>query len=107
MQFRVLGTLEAVADGAAVDLGPPKQRALLATLLLLAGEVVSIDRLIELLWGPDPPRTAAHSIQAYVSDLRRVLEQRGGASLIVTRQPGYVLSRADPPTPGKPGTAGP
>jgi basic membrane lipoprotein Med (substrate-binding protein (PBP1-ABC) superfamily)/DNA-binding SARP family transcriptional activator len=95
MQFRVLGTLEVVADGAAVDLGPPKQRALLAGLLLHVGEIVPVDRLIELLWGESAPRTAAHSIQTYISELRRALEPIGGPDLLVTRLPGYVL-RVDP-----------
>ena len=60
MDFRILGALEAVADGATADLGPPKQRALLAILLLHVGEIVSVDRLIESLWPEHPPRTAAH-----------------------------------------------
>jgi len=67
MQFRILGSLEAVADGGSADLGSPKQRSLLAILLLHAGEIVPTDRLIDLLWGDDPPRTAAHSIQIYIS----------------------------------------
>jgi basic membrane lipoprotein Med (substrate-binding protein (PBP1-ABC) superfamily)/DNA-binding SARP family transcriptional activator len=91
MQFRMLGALEVVADGAVAELGPPKQRALLASLLLHVGEIVSVDRLTELLWGENAPRTAAHSIQMYVSDLRRALEPLGGSDLIITRQPGYVL----------------
>ena len=91
IQFRVLGSLEAMADGAVAELGPPKQRALLASLLLHAGELLSVDRLIELLWGADAPRTAPHSIQIYVSDLRRALEPLGAADLLVTRPPGYVL----------------
>lgn len=91
MEFRVLGSLAAVADGAAAELGPPKQRALLAVLLLHLGEIMSVDRLIELLWGDDAPRTAPHSIQIYVSDLRKALEPMGGPNVIVTRPPGYVL----------------
>ncbi len=91
MQFRLLGALEAGSDGAVVDLGPPKQRAVLAILLLHVGEIVSIDRLIDLLWGDEPPRTAAHSIQIYVSDLRKSLEPIAGNRLILTRPPGYQL----------------
>jgi basic membrane lipoprotein Med (substrate-binding protein (PBP1-ABC) superfamily)/DNA-binding SARP family transcriptional activator len=91
MEFRVLGTLEAAANGSAADLGPPKQRALLASLLLHAGEIVPVDRLIDLLWGEEAPRTAPHSIQIYISNLRRALEPLGGADLIVTRHPGYLL----------------
>ena len=91
MQFRILGSLEAVAEGVTADLGSPKQRALLAILLLHAGEIVPTDRLIDLLWGDDPPRTAAHSVQIYVSELRKTLEPLAGRRLIATRQPGYQL----------------
>ena len=93
--YRLLGPLEVLSDGRAVDLGPPKQRALLAILLLHAGEVVSTERLIELVWGDDPPRTAAHSIQIYVSGLRKALEPVGADAALVTRTPGYLL-QADP-----------
>jgi basic membrane lipoprotein Med (substrate-binding protein (PBP1-ABC) superfamily)/DNA-binding SARP family transcriptional activator len=91
MEFRVLGALEAGAGTAAADLGPPKQRALLAILVLHIGEIMSVDRLIELLWGDDAPRTAAHSIQIYVSELRKALEPIAGRRLIHTRGPGYQL----------------
>jgi basic membrane lipoprotein Med (substrate-binding protein (PBP1-ABC) superfamily)/DNA-binding SARP family transcriptional activator len=92
LDFRLLGALEVSANGAVADLGPPKQRALLAILLLHAGEIVPIDRLIDLLWGEQPPRTAAHSIQIYVSDLRRALESLSGArQVLATRAPGYQL----------------
>ena len=92
MDFRLLGALEVSANGAVADLGPPKQRALLAILLLHAGEIVPIDRLIDLLWGESAPRTAAHSIQIYVSDLRRALESLGGGrEVLATRRPGYQL----------------
>src|SRR5262245_29997794 len=91
MQFRILGSLEAVADGVSVDLGAPKQRSLLAILLMHVGEIVPTDRLIDLLWGDDPPRTAAHSVQIYVSELRKALEPLAGERLIATRPPGYQL----------------
>jgi DNA-binding SARP family transcriptional activator len=98
LDFRLLGALEVSANGAVADLGPPKQRALLAILLLHAGEIVPIDRLIDLLWGEQPPRTAAHSIQIYVSDLRRALESLGGArQVLATRAPGYQFD-TDPET---------
>jgi basic membrane lipoprotein Med (substrate-binding protein (PBP1-ABC) superfamily)/DNA-binding SARP family transcriptional activator len=97
MEFRLLGALEVTANGAAANLGPPKQRALLAILLLHAGEIVPVDRLIDLLWGEHPPRTATHSIQIYVSDLRRALESLGDKQVLATRPPGYQLD-ADPET---------
>jgi basic membrane lipoprotein Med (substrate-binding protein (PBP1-ABC) superfamily)/DNA-binding SARP family transcriptional activator len=97
LQFRILGSLSVVGNGRVAALGPPKQRALLAILLTHIGEVVPVDRLVELLWGTAAPRTAEHSIQIYVSDLRRAFEPLGGADLLVTRQPGYGLE-ADPDT---------
>ena len=91
MEFRVLGALEAGTGTAMADLGPPKQRALLAILVLHVGEIVSVDRLTDLLWGDEAPRTAAHSIQIYVSELRKALEPIAGRRLIHTRAPGYQL----------------
>ena len=91
MDFRLLGALEVSAGEVEADLGPPKQRALLAILLLHAGEIVPIDRLIELLWLDSPPRTANHSIQIYVSNLRKTLEGLGAKGALSTRSPGYQL----------------
>lgn len=91
MDFRVLGSLEVRSDGHVAGLGSPKQRATLAILLLHAGEIVPTDRLIELLWGERPPRTAAHSVQIYVSELRKMLEAEGAETRIETRPPGYRL----------------
>jgi basic membrane lipoprotein Med (substrate-binding protein (PBP1-ABC) superfamily)/DNA-binding SARP family transcriptional activator len=91
LQFRILGSLSVVGNGRVAALGPPKQRALLAILLTRVGEVVPLEQLIELLWGEAAPRTADHSIQIYVSDLRRAFEPLGGSDQLVTRAPGYVL----------------
>jgi DNA-binding SARP family transcriptional activator len=88
LEFRILGPLEVLRDGSPVDLGPARQRALLAILLLRRNEVVSIDRLVDDVWGEAPPATAGHALQVYVSKLRTVLER--GA--IETRKPGYVLT---------------
>jgi basic membrane lipoprotein Med (substrate-binding protein (PBP1-ABC) superfamily)/DNA-binding SARP family transcriptional activator len=95
VDYRLLGSLEIEADGAPVELGPPKQRTVMAVLLLHAGEVVSTDRLIEQVWGEHPPRTAAHSVQLYVSDLRKALDREDDAPVIETRPPGYRL-RVEP-----------
>ncbi|HEY0812269.1 MAG TPA: BTAD domain-containing putative transcriptional regulator [Pseudonocardia sp.] len=99
IEFRLLGQVEAWRDGTRVELGGPKQRAVLAALLVRAGRVVSQDQLIDDLWPADPPARAAATVQVFVSNLRRALEPdrpRGApARLLVTSAPGYVL-RADP-----------
>jgi predicted ATPase/DNA-binding SARP family transcriptional activator/class 3 adenylate cyclase len=90
MEFRILGPLEVCADGGPkLDLAG-KQKALLAVLLLHANEAVSTDRLIDALWGAEPPDTAGKALQVYVSRLRKLLEPEG-RSLLVTRPPGYAL----------------
>jgi DNA-binding SARP family transcriptional activator len=89
VEFKVLGPLEVLDEGRALDLGAPRQRALFAFLLLHANEVVSIDRLSEALWPQEIPRTAAKAIQVYVSALRKAL---GGArDALETRGSGYLL----------------
>jgi predicted ATPase/DNA-binding SARP family transcriptional activator len=76
-----------LADGCPVALGKPKQRALLAVLLLDANRVVALERLIEELWPEDPPASARHAIEVYASGLRRAL----GTDRIVRRAPGYLV----------------
>src|SRR5205823_14477910 len=83
--------LEARADGRALPLGGPKQRALLAMLLLHANEPVSRDRLTDGLWGEHPPATAAHTLDGYVSRLRKLL----GGDRLTRQAPGYRL-RVEP-----------
>jgi DNA-binding SARP family transcriptional activator/predicted ATPase len=87
MQFCILGPLQVLEGSRRVDLPRRKHRALLAVLVLRAGEVVSADRLIEELWGETPPRTAKDALQNYVSLLRKTL----GGDVLVTRDSGYVL----------------
>ncbi len=87
VEFRILGPLEARREGAVVALGGTRQRAVLALLLTRANEVVSAERLIDELWGGEPPGTAANVLQGYVSHLRKAL----GAEVIVTRPSGYVV----------------
>ncbi|MGH2989358.1 MAG: AfsR/SARP family transcriptional regulator [Solirubrobacterales bacterium] len=72
MQFHILGSLEVRRDGSQVALGPAKQRALLAILLVHANELVSSDRLIEELW-PKPPETATNTLQVYIGRLSDAL----------------------------------
>ncbi len=87
VEFSVLGPIEARDGEREVSLGGPKQRALLAVLLLDRNAVVSRDRLIDALWGERPPASAAHTLDAYASRLRKLL----GADRLTRRAGGYVL----------------
>jgi DNA-binding SARP family transcriptional activator/DNA-binding CsgD family transcriptional regulator len=99
LHFAVLGSFRVDRDGRELDLGPRLQRALLAILVVEAGYVVPVDRLIDLLWREDPPAAAISSVQAYISQLRRVLEPgrpaRAPARVLVTQDPGYLLRAGD------------
>src|SRR5262245_23413891 len=88
MEYRVLGSLEVLRGDGPLPLGGPKQRALLALLLVNANRVVARDRLIDELWGESPPDTAVKTTQVYVSRLRKLLPD--GA--LATRSPGYLLA---------------
>jgi DNA-binding SARP family transcriptional activator/tetratricopeptide (TPR) repeat protein len=87
MEFRILGPLEVLVDGRALELGGAKQRALLAILLLNANRVVSIERLIDALWDEEPTATAQKALQVYVSQLRKLVARER----LQTKAPGYVL----------------
>src|SRR4029077_15921940 len=87
LQFRILGPLEVANDRGLVELGGPRQRALLAVLLLRANEIVSTDSLLHAIWGEHPPRTAPTALQNGISQLRKLL----GADAVETRPPGYRL----------------
>ena len=101
--FGILGPLEVLRSGRAVPLGGPRQRAVLAVLLLQANRVVSVDRLVEDVWDGHAPEASVTTLQTYVFHLRRALEPgrpRGGAA----EMPGYQGSRL--PAAGEPGTPG-
>jgi len=87
LDFRVLGPLEAWDETGPLLLGGQKQRAVLALLLMEAPRPVSTDRLVDALWGEQPPRTAATSLQNFVSQLRKTL----GSDVLLTKPPGYAL----------------
>lgn len=92
---RVLGPLEVSLDGAAVHVGGPRQRCVLARLIAARGQVVSADRLIEDLYVDEAPPRALAAIQSYISHLRRALEPDrtawGRAGVLVAAAPGYAL----------------
>jgi predicted ATPase/DNA-binding SARP family transcriptional activator len=91
MEFRMLGPIEALEGGEQLPLGAPKQRAVLAALLLRRNEVVTRDALVDAVWGESVPGSAVQSLQVYVHGLRRVL----GTDRIETRGAGYRL-RVEP-----------
>ena len=89
LHFRILGPLEASDGERTLTPAGAVQRALLAILLLHANRVVSVDQLIDHLWGETPPSSGATALQVRVSQLRKALGD--GGSLIVTRPPGYLI----------------
>ena len=90
MEFRILGPLEVSGADGPIKLGGPKQRAVLAHLILQADRPVPVERLIDRLWDEEPPETAKNTLQTYVYRLRQVL----GDDRISSERGGYVL-RAD------------
>lgn len=87
MQFRLLGPLEVSVDDRPIPLGGPKQRTVLASLLVHPNRVVPAEELIDQVWAEDPPNTARKTLQSYVTHLRREL----GPERLQWRAPGYVL----------------
>ena len=94
-RFLVLGPLSVELAGAAVPLGGRLRRALLTDLVLHAGEVIPVDRLVDDLWGTTPPDDPVNTLQVYVGQLRRLLEpdrrSRTPARVLVSTPPGYQL----------------
>jgi predicted ATPase/DNA-binding SARP family transcriptional activator len=89
VQIRLLGGVRASDDnGVAVDVGPAKCQAVLAALALRTGAVVSVSRIVEMVWGEDPPRTAEKTLQSYITRLRKGL----GAGSIVREGAAYRLN---------------
>ena len=95
VRLRVLGELAATRDGAVVDLGGRRQRAVLAALVIRRDQVVPADRLAACVWGESPPANPAGALQAYVSHLRRRLQPEAVArrrdGVIASQAAGYVL----------------
>ena len=91
MQLRVLGSLEVGRGDVLVDVGSSNERKVLAALLVDANAVVSTSRLIDVVWGDDPPASARNALQTYVARLRRRLGTAATPAPIVTRPPGYAI----------------
>ena len=98
-EIAILGPLEVRRDGFPIPIARAKQRALLALLATEAGRTVSVDRMVDELWGDEPPARATASLQAYVSNLRKLLEpdrpKGSPATVLVTEPPGYRLDLPD------------
>lgn len=92
MEFRVLGSLETLADGEPVVVRAPLQRSLLVALLLRGNQVTTLDRLIDALWGQTPPRSAVANLRTHVDRLRRNLSRgRDGEARVLARPGGYLI----------------
>ncbi|HWR48916.1 MAG TPA: AfsR/SARP family transcriptional regulator, partial [Pseudonocardiaceae bacterium] len=98
VEFAVLGSLEVRDQHRQIEVSSAKERLLLAVLVVHANEVISADRLIEVLWGTTPPAMAGNTLQTHVSHLRRVLEPdrapRARDGVLHTRGQGYALAVA-------------
>ena len=88
VRIRLLGGVSATDGGRPVDVGPAKCQTVLAVLVLAAGSAVPVPRLVDLVWGEEPPRTAEKTLQSYVVRLRRAL----GAGAIVRVGAAYRLT---------------
>jgi DNA-binding SARP family transcriptional activator len=95
LRVNLLGELTASCAGETLDLGGPRQRAVLAVLLLARGEIVPADRIVESVWGDRPPADTTGALQSYVSHLRRRLEPGSAArtrsAVLVREGPGYAV----------------
>ena len=92
MQVRLLGPIDVTVDGVPRSVPGLRRKAVLAALAIGRGEVVSTDRLIDVVWGADPPATALNTLQRHISYLRQVL---GSKDAILARPPGYRLTVDD------------
>ena len=91
LDIRLLGDLAVSVDDVPVEITGRQQRALLTVLAFRANQVVAPDQLIDALWGPTPPPSAAASLRVSVSKLRRALEPDASPVRLMTEADGYVL----------------
>ncbi|AUG78211.1 transcriptional regulator [Kitasatospora sp. MMS16-BH015] len=95
VEFGILGPLSAAVDGRRIGVGGPRQRTILALLLLRPGRVVSVDAMVEAVWQGDPPATARTQVAICIGALRKTFKAEGcGDEVIVTAHPGYQLNPA-------------
>jgi DNA-binding SARP family transcriptional activator len=91
VDFRILGPVEIAAGSNRLDLGGARQEIVLATLLLSANKVVTMDRLLDAMYGEDLPPTARAQVQISISSLRRVFAPHSDEPVIATHRQGYVI----------------
>lgn len=91
LEFRLLGTLEVLYDGVAVQIPRGKPQAILVILLMRRGKPASAERLIELLWPSRPPVTARDTLYTHIRRLRKAFEEAGIVSPVETTDEGYVI----------------
>ncbi|HEV8562095.1 MAG TPA: BTAD domain-containing putative transcriptional regulator, partial [Actinophytocola sp.] len=92
VDIRLLGPVEVTGPAGPAELVGVRQRALVALLALNAGSVVARARLIDALWGEDPPRTAVRTLQSHVTRVRQALRTCGSGDVLLAREPGYLLA---------------
>jgi DNA-binding SARP family transcriptional activator/tetratricopeptide (TPR) repeat protein len=96
VEFQIFGEIRARVDGADVDLGPARQRSVLAALLFDLNHVATPDQLVDRVWGERAPRSAAGTLRSYLSRLRAAVATMPGPA--IERRPGGYLLRAEPAT---------
>ncbi|MFD0446150.1 winged helix-turn-helix domain-containing protein [Streptomyces indonesiensis] len=96
MRFHLLGPVGASVEGRRIDIGPARQRTVLAVLLVEAQRVVGIDQLIDRVWGEAPPRTVRSTLYSYITRIRAALQSPGSKTggVDLTRQGGGMCSRS-------------
>ncbi|MER6943842.1 BTAD domain-containing putative transcriptional regulator [Nonomuraea sp. NPDC000554] len=94
VRFAILGAVEVSAEGRELPPLAPRHRAFLGYLLLHSGTVLSVERLIEAMWGPTPPDTARAQVHAALTAMRRTLRAADAAHLVQTRPAGYLITPA-------------
>jgi DNA-binding SARP family transcriptional activator/Flp pilus assembly protein TadD len=96
MEFRILGPVEVWRDGRPVDVGHPRQRAVLAVLVLDAGRVVPLEALIDRVWGEDSPPSVRNVVYGYVGRLKALLADGIDPAVSLSRRRGGYLLQAEP-----------
>jgi DNA-binding SARP family transcriptional activator len=91
MDFRILGPVEVWARGTRVEPGPPRQRGVLAALAVDAGRPVSMETVVDRVWGPAQSDRTRHTLHVYVGRIRKMLDDAGGEARLLLRSGGYVL----------------